>query len=208
MKSSSAQKIRRSVELVWSHMGVLHRVTPWPELSFSRQSDGEWVEYEPDPSDACFASAAVMLDDDRWRQFLEFLPSRERQFVNEFKYARLAAVVVIHHCPALLDDLMATPALLPFVAAHSVLRGQGPRWSEIDATHERGGIFACLEWLGLPSSRQTLSVLRKVTNPDLAQRLLEPLRSALWEPEAIWFLEHADSLSEQQLATRCHALAA
>jgi hypothetical protein len=209
MKTRLRPKTLPSSELIWSHLGSLHRVTPWPELAFARQEDGRWIPYEPDPADAVFASAAVVLDERKWADFLDFVPAREREFAAEFKYGRLAALVVLHRCPALLDDLAGTPALLPFVAAHAALRGADePRWPEINAVHERGGLFACLEWLGLPASRQTLTVLRKVAQPDLARRLLEPLRSALWEPETIWVLEHATSLSDRQLTHRCQALAA
>ena len=81
-------------------------------------------------------------------------------------------------------------------------------WGEIAAVHEREGVFGLLQWLGLPASRQTLEILRNVADPDLPRRLLEPLRSALWEPEVIWSLSRGGSVSDEQLARACHALAA
>ena len=80
-------------------------------------------------------------------------------------------------------------------------------WSEIEAVYEREGIFGLLQWLGLPASRQTLAILRNITDPDLARRLLEPLRADVVEPEAIWTLTHARAITDECLAA-CHALAA
>jgi hypothetical protein len=202
-------KVCLSVELVWSHFGTLHRVTAWPELEFAAQVDGQWIPYEPDPSDDSFVSAAVMLDRQKWEAFLEFVPVEVSALVRNFKYGRLAALVALHRCPTLMQDLTDTPALVPFVAAHVALRGSNsPRWEEITALHERGGLFLLLEWLGLPASRQTLEILRKIADADLSRRLLEPLRSSLWEPESIWLLQHAEVLTEQEISNRCHALAA
>ena len=86
--------------------------------------------------------------------------------------------------------------------------GSRSAWSEIEAVYEREGIFGLLQWLGLPASRQTLAILRNITDPDLSRRLLEPLRAALWEPEAIWALTHARAITDECLAKACHALAA
>ena len=36
----------------------------------------------------------------------------------------------------------------------------------------------------------------------------EPLRAALWEPEAIWALSHAVTLTDEQLTATCDELAA
>jgi hypothetical protein len=74
--------------------------------------------------------------------------------------------------------------------------------------HEREGIFGVLQWLGLPSSRQTLAILRNVAAPDLPRKLLEPLRTALWEPETIWTLSHEPVLTDARIEAACHALAA
>jgi hypothetical protein len=38
--------------------------------------------------------------------------------------------------------------------------------------------------------------------------LLEPLRAAVWAPEAIRALSHAPALTDERLAEACHALAA
>ena len=43
---------------------------------------------------------------------------------------------------------------------------------------------------------------------DLPRRLLEPLRSALWNPAAPLRFERTPALSERALAAGCHALAA
>ena len=101
------------------------------------------------------------------------------------------------------------PALTAFVAAHERLRGaDAPRWRELTAVHERAGLFGVLEWLGLPASRQTVTVLQNVLDPDLPHRLLEPLRSVLWEPETVLVLQRTRGLTDRQLARFCHPLAA
>jgi hypothetical protein len=209
MKTKSSRRTIRGVELAWSHQGALHRVSAWPEVEFTCQVGTERVSYTPDPSADSFASAAGMIERSTWSYFLEFLPARERDFVSQFRIGRLAALTVITRCPALLEDLIALPALLPFVAGHVTLRGaDAARWDEINAVYGRGGLFSLLEWLGLPASKQTLSILGKITDPDLPRRLLEPVRAAFWEPEMIWLLQSSPRLSEQDLAVRCHALAA
>ena len=73
---------------------------------------------------------------------------------------------------------------------------------------ERSGVFGVLEWLGLPASRQTLGILRSVVEPDLPRRLLEPLRTVLWEPRTIFALQRLPALTDRHLARFCHALAA
>src|SRR3954471_8963925 len=103
MKTKSSSKIARSPALTWSHCGIVHRVTTWPDVAFTRQIDGEDVAYAPDSSSDAFASAAVMLDRAAWNRFLEFVPARERQFVEQFKIGRMAALAVITQCPALLE---------------------------------------------------------------------------------------------------------
>src|SRR5438105_7783684 len=118
MKISSPPKNHRAVELIWSHLGVLHRVTAWPDLAFARQVGRTWQPFEPDPSDAAFGSAAITLDDRKWNQFLEFVPPPERAFMSDFKFGRLAALVILHRCPELRDELAVTPALATFLAIH------------------------------------------------------------------------------------------
>lgn len=206
-KSKTTKAPIRNVELVWAHCGQLHRVDA--DYVFTRDVGDRWEEFNPDPTSATFSSAADLVSDTRWAAFLEFMPIAERNVIELFDVGRLAALAVVTRCPGLVDDLLATPALVSFLAEHVRLRGTWePRWEEINAVHERGGIYAVLEWLGLPASKQTLIILQKITDPDLSRCLLEPVRAGLWEPETIWLLQHASALTEQELQTRCHALAA
>lgn len=184
-----------------------YRVTPWPEARCERLYGDEWIPV--DPSEEALASAAQALGPLEWRPYLEFVPAAERGFIAQFAFSRMAALLVAARCPALLPELAEMPALTPFLVAHAALRGTpDARWSEINAVHERDGVFGVLRWLGLPDSRQTLTILRHVATPDLPRKLLEPLRSALWEPEAIWQLAHAPVLTDAALGAACHALAA
>ena len=208
MKTLASFIIDSPIELTWSHFGARCRATLWPDVRFERESaGGEWVAEEP--SEAAVASGAVAFDDAAWRCYLEFMPAEERAFLRRFHLGRLGALQVILRCPGLLPDLMATPALTAFLANHASLRGApAARWEEIAAIHDRSGIFGLLEWLGLPASRQTLGILRQIADPDMPRRLLEPLRTSLWEPEGIWLLAHSGRMTDRQLACRCHALAA
>jgi hypothetical protein len=196
-------------ELAWIHDGVRYRVSVWPEVIFQRETvPGEWTSSD-DPEEAVFASAALGVTPNQWRRYLEFVPPAEREFLQRFHFSRMAALHVITRSPALLAGLAQVPALTPFLTAHVGLRGgEGPRWSEITAIFERNGIFGVLQWLGLPASRQSLAILSNIADPDLPRRLLEPLRAALWEPEALWALSHAATLTDERLAEACHALAA
>src|SRR5690606_23603615 len=111
--------------------------------------------------------------------------------------------------PSLLPELGQVPALTPFLTGHLDLRGgEEPRWAEIAALFERDGIFGVLQWLGLPASRQTLAILANIADPDVPRRLLEPLRSALWDRETLGALAQAATLTDERLAETCHALAA
>ena len=195
-------------DLGWIHDGIRFRVTVWPEVRFQREvSPGRWITSEM--GETVFAAAALGVTPQQWRRYLEFVPAEERLFLELFQFGRVAALHVITHCPALLAELKEVPALVPFLAVHlSLCGGESPRWTEIAAVYERDGIFGLLQWLGLPASRQTLAVLRNIADPDLPRRLLEPLRAALWEPEAIWALLHAPALTDERLAEACHALAA
>lgn len=194
--------------LTWIHDGVRHRVGVWPDVRFEREgAPGEWREAEP--TEAAFASAALGVGAAQWRRYLEFVPGTERAFLERFEFSRLAALHVIIRCPEILGELINAPALTPFLALHRSLRGgDASNWNEITAIFEREGVFGVLTWLGLPASPQTLSILAHIKDPDLPRRLLEPLRSALWDPEAIWTLAHAPLLNDEQLAHACHALAA
>jgi hypothetical protein len=200
--------IHASPDLVWVHDGVRHRATVWPEVAFEQEVvPGGWVA--AGPSEAALAAAALGVGAARWRGYLEYVPAPQRDFLRRFAFSRMTALAVIEHCPGLLAELVATPALTIFLAAHRGLRGgDEPAWAEIEAVYEREGIFGLLQWLGLPASRQTLAILRNIADPDLPRRLLEPLRSALWEPEVIWALSHEPVLTDEQLARACHALAA
>lgn len=207
--SSRRQPAAPAVQLTWAHFGVLHRVTAWPDLRFETQVDGEWTPFTPDPAHERFASGAVMIDARGWQRFLDFMPAPERRFLLNFKTGRLAALAVLASCPGMLADLDEVPAFTAFLAHHVPLRGETEtRWATINAVHERDGLFGLLEWLGLPASRQTLSILGHITDADLSRRLLVPLRGALWEPETLWILQHTENLTERELLTRCHALAA
>jgi hypothetical protein len=156
-----------------------------------------------------FASAALGVTPAQWRRYLEFVPLAEREFLASFHFSRMAALHLIICCPTLLPVMKEIPALTAFLTAHvSLCGGDEPRWREITAVFERDGIFGVLQWLGLPGSRQTIAILRNVADPELPRRLLEPLRAALWEPEAIWALSHAPALTDERLTETCHALAA
>ena len=193
--------------LTWSHSGVTYRVTAWPEVRFERLYGDDWVATSPAVD--VFASAARALGPLEWRPYLEFVPNEIREFITRFSFARMEALQVAARCPALVNELTEIPALTSFLSSHVGLRGtSAPRWEEINAVHERSGMFGVLEWLGLPASRQTLNILRKVVEPDLPRRFLEPLRTLLWEPRSIFAMQRDPSLTDRQLAHYCHALAA
>jgi hypothetical protein len=204
MNTAPQKLLSRSVDLVWSHYGERYCVDH--DLNFYREAEDGWTVWQPDPASSIFSSAADMISETRWSAFLDFVPMATRRLLEQFDVGRLGVLAVVAFCPGLVADLLATPALAPFVAEHARLRGSaGPRWEEIVAVHSRGGVYALLEWLGLPASRQTLTILQKIAEPDLARRLLEPIRAALWEPETIWLLEHTPSLSERALVHHCQA---
>ena len=207
--SFSRRATAPAIQLTWAHYGVLHRVTAWPDLRFETQTDGVWHPFTPDPGHACFASAAAMLDARSWLRFLDFMPAPERAYLTTFKTGRLAALAVLASCPDLLPDLVETPAFTAFLAYHVTLRGEAQtRWATINAIHERDGLFGLLEWLGLPAAPASLTALGQITEADLSRRVLAPLRAALWQPETLWILSHSAALTEKELLTRCHALAA
>ena len=207
MKYRTKAKILPPVQFVWSHDNMLHRVSPWPEVWFERQVNGAW--HEIDPSEESLASAAGAISPSAWREYLEYVPAAERTVLGRFRAGRIAALQVLARCPDLMTYFIEAPALVSILAAHqSLCGGSSPRWAEINAVYERGGIFGVLDWLGLPASRQTLAILHQISEPDLPVRLLEPLRSSLWEPETIWALQHAGEISGRRLEHCCHALAA
>ena len=93
-------------------------------------------------------------------------------------------------------------------ALASAAQSCGPAWAEISAIFERREVYGVLEWLGLPASRQTLTILRNISDRDVAKRFLEPLRSMLWEPRSIFALQRVPEITDRYLARACHALAA
>lgn len=194
--------------LGWIHDGFRHCVTLWPEVRFERESaPGEWAECEM--GEDALASAALGVTEAQWRAALEFAAADVREFLVRFEGGRMAALHLITRCPELLPRLCELPALTAFLVHHQSLRGgDAPAWAEISAVLGRDGIFGVLQWLGLPASRQTIAILAHVAGADLPCRLLEPLRAALWEPEAIWALSHAETLTDARIAEACHALAA
>jgi hypothetical protein len=207
MKTRPKARISPSVQLVWSHDGVFHRVGPWPEVQFERQMGEAW--HDDDPSEESLTSAAAAISPNAWREYLEYVPVAERTFLYRFRAGRFAALQVLARCPNFAANLTEAPTLTVFLAAHQSLRGtSSPRWAEICAVHERGGIFGVLEWLGLPASQQTLAILQQIADPDLPIRLLEPLRASLWDPETIWDLQRTGEITGRHLEHCCHALAA
>jgi hypothetical protein len=202
-----AKKISLPLALSWSHAGVTYRVTAWPEVSFERLYGDEWIAAQP--SEEALASAAQTCGPLEWRPYLEFVPADVKEFLARFRITRMEALQVIARCPALLQELTEFPALTGYVAAHMGLRGTpGPGWDEINAVYERSGIYGVLEWLGLPASRQTLAILGNVADPELPKKLLEPLRTLLWEPGAIFALQRVPVITDKHLLRCCHPLAA
>lgn len=208
MKPASAKRSLVPVQLTWSHLGVLYRVTAWPDVEFQAQRDGKWVPFDPNPASEVFAAAAVMLGKAEWRRYLEYVPAAERALLERFAWSRLAALATLRRCPALTEVLDRTPALAAFVAAHATLRGTPhPAWAEISAVYERSGIFGLLDWLGLPAAPRTLEALASLESPDIAKRLLEPLREALWSPMLATLFNTEEPVREVELAAQLHAAA-
>lgn len=194
------------IALTWSHYGDLHRVTPWPEVRFERLYGDDWLPIQPDRE--LLAAASLICRQRNWAPYLEFVPADIRAFLEGFSFARMEALEVVARCPGLAGDLIETPALTAFVAAHASLRGTAPRWAELNAVHERDGIYGVLSWLGLPASRQTLAILRHLESPDLPRRFLESLRSQLWEPRTIFALQRMPAITDRDLALHCQSVAA
>lgn len=193
--------------LTWSHAGAPWRVTPWPEVRFESRYGDEWIPAEA--TSEVLACAAQSCGPVGWQAYLEFVPAEVRELLGRFAIARMEALLVIARCPSLVRTLSDTPSLTAYLADHAALRGTArPCWAEIEAVHGRSGVFGLLEWLGLPASRQTLAILRNIVEPDLPKRLLEPLRSVLWEPATIFALQRLPAITDRQLARFCHALAA
>lgn len=193
--------------LTWNHNGARYRVTAWPEARFECCYGDEWIPTSP--TEDALASAAQICGVDAWKPYLEFVSAETREFLMRFGVMRMETLQVAARCPSLVAELSETPALTAFVAAHSNLRGSvGACWEEINAVYDRSGIFGLLEWLGLPASRQTLAVLQNIVEVDVPKRFLEPLRSLLWEPTALFVLQRMPAITDRELAKTCHALAA
>jgi len=209
MKTRAARKTFAPVQLTWTHLGVLYRATAWPDVAIETLHEGVWLPVDLDPSREIVAGAAGMLDRRDWQAYLEFVPARERVFLETFHLGRMAALIVISRCPTLLDELVEAPALTAFVAAHTRLRGCArAAWSEIAAVYERSGVFGVLTWLGLPATRAVLETLQNFAEPDIAKRLLDRVRESLWSPLAPALLRAPEPLSEADLAWRCNVIAA
>jgi hypothetical protein len=205
--SRRRSKMSMPLALTWTHREVLHRVTPWPDVQFERVCANGWIAVHP--TEEMLAAAARGLRASDWAPYLEFVPVDVREFIERFPTSRMQALEVVARCPALLTALAETPSLTAFLAAHAGLRGtEAPRWNEINAVNERSGIFGVLEWLGLPASRQTLSILHHIIDPELPAPLLEMLRAQLWEPGAIFALQRLSVIDARQLTATHHALAA
>ena len=193
--------------LTWSHCGVAYRVSPWPEVRFECLYGEDWIATSPTEDVLSSATQAISLQD--WSPYLEFVPADVRQFLQRFTFGRMDALQVVARCPSLLERIAETPALTSFLASHVSLRGTAEAcWEEISAVHERSGIFGVLEWMGLPASRQTLVILGNMVEPDLPKRFLEPLRSLMWEPTAIFALQRMPAITDRMLAQTVNALAA
>jgi hypothetical protein len=206
MKTKLRSKLA-SPELTWSHAGVQHRVTPWPEAAFERLLGEAWVPDEPD--EGTFAAAAIDVRDQAWRRYLEFVPAAEREFLAQFRFSRMEALHVLARCPELLPILSETPALTIFVSAHVSLRGsERPGWDELSAVFERSGVFGVLEWLGLPATRRALTALRNFADPEIPRRFIAPLRTLLWDGVTVRTLESTTVVTDVDLARHCHRLAA
>ncbi len=206
---TSAKKPAAPVQLTWSHLGVLYRTTAWPEVEFHTLVDGRWTPFEPNPASDIFSAAAVMLGRSEWRRYLEFVPARERSWLEQFTWHRLAALAVLTRDPALLDALEEAPALACFVGAHAGLRGGArPAWGEMQAVFERAGVYGLLEWLGLPASRDTVDALARLEDPDVPHRLLDRVREALWNPVFAASVRAAEAVTEVELAHRFAMIAA
>ena len=193
--------------LTWSHCGVAYRVSPWPEVRFECLYGTDWIATSP--TEEVLSSAAQAFLPQDWNPYLEFVPTEVREFLRRFTFGRMDALQVVARCPSLLTMIAETPALTSFLASHVSLRGTAEAcWEEISAVYERSGVFGVLEWMGLPASRQTLVILGNVVEPDLPKRFLEPLRSLMWEPTAIFALQRMPAITDRMLAQTVNALAA
>ena len=198
MNYKSLFEVTPPADLSWFHYGTAFRAMPWPAVQIECETSKGWVAVNPTID--VYDSAAATLSNDEWWEYMDYVPYRVRNVVEQFKYGRLEALYVINHCHTLFDALEETPAIISFLAAHENLRGiTEPAWREINAIYARNGIFGILEWLGLPASKQTLTILSHLASPDIPRRVLEPLRSHLWEPKVIFDLQDREDISHNEI---------
>jgi hypothetical protein len=198
--SSRMSRCSIPLALTWNYAGAAYRVTPWPEVQFERRYGSEWVAIQPAAEMLCAAQPSAGT----WRAYLEFVPASVRELLVRFGANRLLALRVAAHCPDLFGALADIPALLTFVGCHARLRGtQSERWDELSAQFERGGVFAVLDWLGLPATKPAMVILSTLISADLAPRLAEPLRAALWRPTGVLALAANGQLPDRQLTDYC-----
>jgi hypothetical protein len=203
ISSRRSHHCRVPIALSWSHQGISYRLSPWPEVRLERKYGAEWITAALDPE----ALRQAQHDPSAWRSYAEFVPAPIRELLGCFRANRLIAVHVAARCPELASALIELPALVPFIAQHGALRGDA-RWSELTAVFDRAGVFGIMEWLGLPATRDALTILRDVITPDVPEALLGPLRVVLWKPEGVFALARRSAMSEWELMQTCHALAA
>lgn len=207
MKNSRLRPVSAPIALTWDSHASSYRVTP--DLQFEMPSSTGWVGCQPDPMEDSFLEAEMTMPDQQWVRFLEFVDPLPRSLVGCFRLRRLAALAVAAHCPALVPQMLEAQTLVPALAGHVTLRGEThPRWDQINAVFDCAGIFGLLEWLGFPSSRQTLSVLKRLASPDLAPSRITPLRESLWNPEDLSRLLRSGSLTEAEIIPCDHGVAA
>jgi len=192
--------------LQWMHGGNSYRVTPWPESRIERRYGDEWLVAVP--GEEVLASAAARFGPREWQAYLEFLPRGFRELLVRYSHGRLQALLILANCSDLCGTLEETPALVPFIASEVRQRTQPECWGEISAIFERNGVYGLLEWLGLPSSPQTLAVLQNLAEPDIPLRQIEHLRSLLWEPRALFVLQRLPLITDRHLHRFSNALAA
>jgi|GEM_PF-315765 len=207
-KSPHSQHSRRLVALPlalqWAHYGVLHRITAWPDVRLEKSYGEEWIPIRP--SAELLEAASLELSRRRcsanWDYYLDFVPQPEREFIQNFEFNRVSALLTAAHCPALLPELRRTPALTVFLAEQFELRDTGEAaWAQLNAVYERADIWGVLEWLGLPATAHTLRALGELDSPDLPRRFIEPLRAQLWqeEPQALACCERLVARSSKRM---------
>src|SRR5882672_9778632 len=92
-----SRKMSFPIALAWSHCGVSHRVSPWPEVRFERLYGDDWIEAAPTAD--VLASAAQACGAAAWEPYLEFVPADVREFLRRFSFARMEALQVVARCP-------------------------------------------------------------------------------------------------------------